>query len=68
MVTYQYEVLFMLEAPGQPSMWFLSGNPGAPLGPNLIAILNHLGQQGWRVVGMGDFGNSPRSEILLARP
>ena len=68
MVTYQYEVLFMREAPNQPTLWFLSGNPTASLGPNLVAILNQLGQQGWRVVGMGDFGNSPRSEILIARP
>lgn len=65
---YQYDILFMREAPNIAPTWVLTSNPNNFLGQNLFTILNHLGQQGWRVAGMGDFANSARSEIVLMRP
>jgi hypothetical protein len=46
--------------------WYLNGI-GHPLGEELVAILNGLGGEGWKVAGLGDLGFDARTEIILTR-
>jgi hypothetical protein len=46
--------------------WYLN-SVTSPLGPDLSDILNGLGRDGWRVVGLGDLGFDARTEIILMR-
>jgi hypothetical protein len=46
--------------------WYVNGI-GKPVGSELPAILNRLGAEGWRVVGVGDLGFDVRTEIILMR-
>ena len=38
------------------------------VGPNLPAILNHLGSQGWEVVAIGNLGFDGHNDILFKKP
>ncbi len=68
MATYEYRILIGRDAAGGAGgvSWYLDGI-GQPLGSELPAILNRLGGEGWRVVGVGDLGYDVRSEIILMR-
>ena len=69
MAKYQYEILTgrdQLDVPGGV-VWYLTSNMEQNLGPQLPAILNRLGQEGWEVAGIGDLAFSKRSEIILKR-
>jgi hypothetical protein len=68
MATYEYSILIGRDAAGGTGgvTWYLDGI-GQPLGAELPAILNQLGGEGWRVVGLGDLGYDVRTEIILMR-
>ena len=68
MATYEYSILIGRDAAGGAGgvSWYLDGI-GQPLGPELLSILNQLGAEGWRVVGLGDLGYDVRTEIILMR-
>jgi hypothetical protein len=65
MPQFQYQILVGRSQANVPGgvLWFLNGNQ--QLGPNLLQILNQLGNQGWEVVGIGDLGFDARAEIVL---
>jgi hypothetical protein len=43
-------------------------NPGPPKSSlDLVKLLNQLGEQGWDVVGVGDFGGGAGDEIILRK-
>jgi hypothetical protein len=68
MATYEYRILIGRDAGGGTGgvSWYLDGI-GQPLGSELPSILNQLGVEGWRVVGLGDLGYDVRTEIILMR-
>ncbi|MGH7499221.1 MAG: hypothetical protein ACREL3_10270 [Gemmatimonadales bacterium] len=68
MTTYEYAVLIGRDQAGNVGgvTWYLNGI-GNPLGGELPGILNGLGREGWRVVGLGDLGFDARTEIILMR-
>ncbi len=68
MTTYEYAVLIGRDQAGEVGgvTWYLNGID-SPLGGDLPGILNRLGGEGWRVVGMGDLGFDGRTEIVLQR-
>jgi hypothetical protein len=68
MATYEYRILIGRDVAGGTGgvSWYLDGI-GQPLGSELPVILNQLGTEGWRVVGVGDLGYDVRTEIILMR-
>ncbi len=68
MPTYEYRLLIGRDVGGGTGgvVWYLDGI-GQPQGSELPAILNRLGADGWRVVGLGDLGYDVRTEIILMR-
>jgi hypothetical protein len=68
MATYEYRIRIGRDVGGGTGgvTWYLDGI-GQPQGPELPAILNRLGTEGWRVVGLGDLGYDVRTEIILMR-
>jgi hypothetical protein len=68
MATYEYSILIGRDAAGGTGgvTWYLD-RIGQPLGTELPAILNQLGAEGWRVVGLGDLGYDMRTEVILMR-
>ena len=68
MATYEYAILIGRDQAGSVGgvTWYLNGIEN-PLGGELPGILNHLGTEGWRVVGLGDLGFDARTEIILLR-
>lgn len=68
MTTYEYAVLIGRDQAGSVGgvIWYLNGI-GNQLGGELPVILNRLGGEGWRVVGLGDLGFDARTEIILMR-
>lgn len=68
MATYEYTILIGRDAAGGTGgvSWYVNGI-GNPVGSELPAILNRLGAEGWRVVGVGDLGFDVRTEIILLR-
>lgn len=68
MATYEYSILIGRDAAGGTGgvTWYLDAF-GQPLGSELPTILNQLGAEGWRVVGLGDLGYDVRTEIILMR-
>ena len=68
MATYEYAVLIGRDEAGSTGgvTWYVNGI-GNPVGSDLPAILNRLGSEGWRVVGVGDLGFDMRTEIILMR-
>lgn len=67
-MTFQYEILVARSNPAAPSgiVWHL-GSTMVAQGPNLIQILNQLGQRGWEVVGIGNLGFDMGNEIILKK-
>ena len=67
-MAFQYEVLVSKSNTAAPSgvVWHL-GSTSAPLGVNLLQILNKLGQQGWEVVAIGNLGFDAGNEVLLKK-
>ena len=68
MATYEYAVLIGRDEAGPTGgvTWYIDGI-GKPVGSELPAILNRLGAEGWRVVGVGDLGFDVRTEVILMR-
>ncbi len=69
-MTFQYEILVPRSNPAVPSgyIWYLGSRmTPAPGSPDLIRVLNTLGQQGWEVVTIGNLGFDMASEILLKK-
>jgi hypothetical protein len=68
MATYEYTILIGRDeaGPGGGVTWYVNGI-AKPVGSELPAILNRMGQEGWRVVGVGDLGFDVRTEIILMR-
>jgi hypothetical protein len=68
MASYEYAILIGRDEAGGTGgvSWYLNGI-GQPLGTDLAPILNRLGTEGWRVVGLGDLGYDVRTEIILLR-
>lgn len=68
MVKYEYAVLIGRDQAGTVGgvTWYLNAVSN-PLGAELTDILNQLGSEGWRVVGLGDLGYDARTEIILVR-
>ncbi len=68
MASYEYALLIGRDAAGGAGgvTWYINGI-GKPVGSDLTAILNDLGVEGWRVVGVGDLGFDVRTEIILMR-
>jgi hypothetical protein len=68
MATYEYAVLIGRDEAGPTGgvTWYVNGI-GKPVGSELPAILNRMGADGWRVVGVGDLGFDVRTEIILMR-
>jgi hypothetical protein len=68
MATFEYAVLIGRDEAGPAGgvTWYVNGI-GNPVGSELPAILNRLGAEGWRVVGVGDLGFDMRTEIILMR-
>lgn len=68
MATYEYAVLIGRDQAGGVGgvTWYLNGILNE-LGSDLPDILNRLGQDRWRVVGLGDLGYDARTEIILLR-
>lgn len=68
MATYEYAVLIGRDQAGTVGgvTWYLNAVAN-PLGAELTDILNQLGREGWRLVGLGDLGFDARTEIILMR-
>lgn len=68
MATYEYAILIGRDQEGSMGgvTWYLNAVAN-PLGSELPDILNRLGNDGWRVVGLGDLGFDARTEIILMR-
>ena len=68
MTTYEYAILIGRDeaGPGGGVTWYLGGID-QPAGSDLPPILNRMGAEGWRVVGLGDLGFDSRTEIILMR-
>jgi hypothetical protein len=68
MATYEDAVLIGRDEAGSTGgvTWYVNGI-GKPVGSELPGILNRLGAEGWRVVGVGDLGFDARTEIILMR-
>ncbi len=68
MATYEYAILIGRDTAGGAGgvTWYVNGI-GNPLGTELPSILNRMGAEGWRVVGVGDLGFDVRTEIILMR-
>lgn len=68
MTMYEYAILIGRDQAGAVGgvTWYLNGIDH-PLGNELPTILNGLGDEGWRVVGVGDLGFDARTEIILQR-
>ncbi len=68
MTMYEYAVLIGRDQAGSVGgvTWYLNGI-GNSLGAGLPEILNDLGREGWRVVGLGDLGFDARTEIIMMR-
>ena len=68
MTTYEYAILIGRDRAGSVGgvTWCMNGI-GNPLGEELVAILNRLGGEGWKVAGLGDLGFDARTEVILIR-
>jgi hypothetical protein len=68
MATYEYAILIGRDeaGPGGGVTWYVNGI-AKPVGSELPTILNRMGSEGWRVVGLGDLGFDVRTEIILMR-
>jgi hypothetical protein len=68
MATYEYALLIGRDTAGGAGgvTWYVNGI-GNPAGTDLPGILNRMGGEGWRVVGVGDLGFDVRTEIILMR-
>jgi hypothetical protein len=67
MASYKYVVVGQAKAPETLELtWYC--NP-AVVKPhkNMMLMLNDLGAQGWRIVGIGEFGGSTVPEIILMK-
>ena len=66
---YQY---YILVAKNNPSVTggieWVDSEKFHSVGPNLPAILNHLGALGWEVVAVGNLGFDGHNDILFKRP
>jgi hypothetical protein len=67
-MAFKYEILVARSNTAAPSgiVWHL-GSTMQPLNPNLILVLNQMGQQGWEVVAIGNLGFDMGNEILLKK-
>jgi hypothetical protein len=68
MASYEYAILIGRDTAGGAGgvPWYVNGI-GSPVGTDLPVILNRMGAEGWRVVGVGDLGFDVRTEIILMR-
>jgi hypothetical protein len=68
MASYEYAILIGRDRAGGTGgvSWYLN-DIDHPAGTDLAPILNRLGAEGWRVVGVGDLGFDVRTEIILLR-
>jgi len=64
----QYGIVSKFPKPGTTTtVWkfFSAGSPQED--SELVRLLDHLGIQGWDVVGVGDFGTGQGDEIIMRR-
>jgi hypothetical protein len=68
MTTYEYAILIGREQAGSVGgvTWYMNGI-GNPLSEELVAFLNRLGGEGWKVAGLGNLGFDARTEVILTR-
>ncbi|MGH7525849.1 MAG: hypothetical protein ACREMX_04010 [Gemmatimonadales bacterium] len=68
MAMYEYAILIGRDQAGGVGgvTWYLNGISN-DVGSDLPGILNRMGSEGWRVVGLGDLGFDARTEIILLR-
>jgi len=64
-----YGIITRITKPGNITAWRFVGPAGAPQPEksNPVELLNLLGDEGWDVVGVGDFGGGPGDEIILRK-
>jgi hypothetical protein len=64
-----YGIITKITGPGNTTTWRFVGPPGShqPDQPNPVQLLNLLGNQGWDVVGVGDFGAGEGDEIIMRK-
>ncbi len=68
MATYEYAVLIGRDEAGPTGgVTLVHQRHRQAVGSELPAILNRLGAEGWRVVGVGDLGFDVRTEVILMR-
>ena len=68
MATYEYAILIGRDQAGAVGgvTWYLN-TVANPVGADLVGVLNRLGGEGWRVVGVADLGFDARTEVILVR-
>lgn len=67
-MTFQYDILIADRDKSPHGVnWRLASNVHAPLGNDLLGILNRLGRDGWEVAGVGPIYFDPSTEIILKR-
>lgn len=66
---FQYAIMTMrILNPANPNAFVWVIAPAlVPQSPNLIGMLDALGQMGWEVVAIGDLGANTQAEILLKK-
>lgn len=66
-----YGIIAQVKREENETVWaFLGPGPNPQQNSDLVKLLNNLGQQGWEVVGVGNFGSiggSQTDEIILKK-
>jgi hypothetical protein len=67
-MAFRYEILVGRRDSSPPGVsWFAASQMNNNLGPDLLRILNRLGQQDWEVVAVAPIAFDSSPEIILKR-